>query len=301
MIASWLFVTAAVLGQTTQPAETAVQSAPRITVAQRPTTQPAAEIQAGGAAATAPAEATLPAPIEFDGLSGEPVTIQATEAGLVIQGSKQDIAYLNYLAELLQQQPEITFRIFALQNATARDLATSLQDLWTKSKTGVTGKMAPEDRLTVIPDARSNVLMVAAGEENMKAIAGIIDQLDQPSLGPGQVQFTPIQLKHIKATEAEQIVKDLLDTLQKQRKIDRDLFNIKADVRSNSLLVAAPKADLDQIRHLIELIDVPVTEESGGVAKVAIFPLLRAVAADMKASLDEMLQAGTEASKAAQE
>lgn len=306
MMTSWLLMAAAVMGQvqTTQPADAADRApAPRIRVVLPPATQPARD-EAVSLVMTRPAPdqpfsppATLPAP---GGLSGGPVSIQATETGIVITGSPEDIEFLQGIIQMMETTPDMTFQIFPLQYATARDLAQSLQQLWSDSKKTATGRVAPEDRLTVIPEARANVLMVATTPQNMEQVGQIVDQLDQPALGT-TIKFTPIPLKHINALEAQQKLSDLLKTLQQQRKVDTALFNINADVRTNSLLVAAPEADLEQIRELVRIIDVPPTLEGGGIAKVAIFPLQKAVATDLADSLTEMLRANTEAGKAAVE
>ncbi len=296
MIASWLFVAAAVLGQTTQPAEKPAGEAPRIRVV-LPASQPAVQAQPPAAPTTAPS--ALPSgSTTMTGLSGEPINIQATESGIVITGEPEDIEFLRAIAEMMESQPETVLQVFPLLNSTAQDLAGSLSSLWDKAKTGATGKILPADRLTVIADARSNVLLVAASEKNMTQISGLIQELDQPTLGPATVRFTPIPLKHIKAVEAQKMLRDVLQTVQKQRKVE---FTINADMRSNTLLVAAPAGELEQIKHIVELIDVAPTPESGGIAKARIFPLEKAVATKMAEALTEMLQANTEGGKIAEE
>src|SRR5690606_31268383 len=69
-------------------------------------------------------------------LSG-PVGIQVTETGIVITAQDpQDIEYLRDLIQMMDLQPEMDFQFVPLEHATARELAQSLQDLWTKAKTG---------------------------------------------------------------------------------------------------------------------------------------------------------------------
>lgn len=304
MIASWLIVASAVMGQTSQPATPPVGGGMRYSVATR-TTQPAAEPQEQVTipTTTAPGDVVPPGTTTMmQGLSGEPINIQSTATGIVITGRPEDIEFLRSIAEMMETAPETSFQVFPLQNATAQDLATNLTRLWQEAKKPPTGQLLPADRLTIIAEPRSNMLMVASSRENMGQVATLIQQLDQPSLtSGGPVQFTPIPLKNIKAAEAQKTIKEMLQTLQKQRKTDRDLFNISVDIRTNSLLVAASKADIEQIRHLVELIDVPPSLATGGIAKAAIFPLEKAVATKMAKALTEMLQANTEGGKVAEE
>jgi type II secretion system protein D len=324
MITSWLFVAAAVLGQvqTTQPAE----EPPGLTVEQPANAEAQApadpERRPGGSAirvrvvppATQPTAGQEPSPDEiavpalpttlpegFVGLTGGPVGIQVTDTGIVITAEDpRDIAYLQGLIEMMDRQPPVGFQFFPLENATAQTIATTLQDIWQKAKAGVTGRVSPEDRLTVVAEPRANMLMVAAAQQNMEEIETIIKQLDRPSL-VGRIDITPIPLQHIKAVEAQTRIQEMLKTLQQQYKIDRELLNISADARTNSLLVTAPKSDLEVVRRLVEIIDVPPTLEGGGVAKVAIFPLQKAVARDLADSLTEMLKADTPAGEALEE
>ena len=312
MTCCWVMLTA-ILGQASQPAADSAAAWPRITVVASAEAPRPDATAVPVAAATRPAEAAGPAgPGEpsavsvemLDDLSGDLVDIQATtDNNIILYGSERDLAILARLIEMMDSQPPgltPTFRIFQLRSAQARDLAGSIQQLWDKAHTPVSGRARPEDRITIIPEARANLLMVATTEKNMPAVEEIIRQLDQPSIG-GELRFTPVQLVHIKAEEAEQALKDMLKTLQTQRGVSGDLINIKADVRTNRLLVSAPEADLAQIREWLNLIDVEPTPESGGVVKIRIFPLQKAVARELAGSLTDMLRADSDAAKAMKE
>ncbi|MHC4672681.1 MAG: secretin N-terminal domain-containing protein, partial [Planctomycetota bacterium] len=247
--------------------------------------------------ATQPAAETMPMVTTFDGidkLTGAPVDIEATDDGkLIIYGDPNDIKILTDIARALDTQPGIEpdFRIFKLDHAQAAELAPKIEKFWNEVTKPVKGKPQPEDRITIIPDPRSNKLMVAATDFNMMKISDIILQLDQPTLDPVKL-YVPVQLKHIRVTEAEKILTEMLENLEKRRGTKQKLFDIKADLRTNSLLISAPEKDLEQIRHIIEIIDVETKVESWSVVKMAIFPLQKAVAADLVKTLQEMLQTG---------
>ncbi len=318
MLQGWMILVAA-MGQATQPATPPPATpAPVMTVAgapRRPTvvTRPGWALREETPVTEAKAPATRPAaelPAELAGeipaLSGDPIEIHATATGeLVITANKDDMAILANIIALMDRQragAERTTRIFTLQSAQAADIAPSVQKFWNEFMKPADGKVRPEDTLTIIPDARSNLLMVATAKEHMDEVAKIIEQLDVPAFGPeGVVKFTSIPLKHIKAAEAEQKIKDLLEALRKQRGVSKDFVNITADVRTNTLLISASERDLEQIRHLIEIIDVEPDEETGGVVKVAFVPLKKAVARDLADALNEMLATESDVAKAMQE
>jgi len=316
----WVVWVAVALGQTTQPASAAGVPA------SRPAAASSAGIPASRPAAAAPSRPTADEPagaadlgrlasalgagqppdtseLNISELSGNPVDIDVTADGtIILYGDEKDVAILEAFIRRMDEQPiyRPEFKIFTLKSADAADLAQKIQQLWDKAKKPVRGIMRPEDRITLIPETRANLLMVAATQENMEVIAGIIEQLDQPSLGE-LVTFESVQLHHIKAVEAEAILKDMLRSLQQRRGAKRELVTIQVNPRMNMLLINAPPEDLKQIKQWIQLIDVPPTAETGGVVKVAIFPLEKASAADVDKALSEMLRANTETAKAIQE
>lgn len=230
--------------------------------------------------------------------------MQATaDNNIILFGNEADLEILQRLIETMDTQPpgaRPTFKIFQLEYGQARDLAQSIERLWQESHRPVTGQIRPEDRITIIPEARSNSLMVAASESAMEEIAGIINQLDQQTLGE-TVEFVPVQLQHVKAEEAAAKLRQMLEDLKRIRGVTEDFANIQVDPRTNRLLISAPEADLEQIRELVNLIDVEPTAETFGVVKMAIFPLKKAVAREMVESLQDMFQAGSDAEAAMQE
>lgn len=236
-------------------------------------------------------------------LSGNPVEIEVTSDGtLVMTGEEGDLAILEAFINLMDQQPlfKPEFKIFKLKSGDATELAEKIARLWETTKKPSTGQLRPEDRLAIIPEPRANLLMVAVSEANMELITTIVTQLDQPSLG-GTVTFEPVQLKYIKAGEAEQKLKDILKSLAQRKKQSADLFTIVADARTNMLLVSAPAEDMEQIKHLIGLMDVEPTAESGAVVKVGIYPLEKAVAKDLADALTKMLERDSDDAKAIKE
>jgi type II secretion system protein D len=257
--------------------------------------------------ATAPA--TQPASVGQDvgTLSGQPVEVQATSSGDVIISTMndQDMEILTRLIEELDRLPEgaeRTARVFPLESAQASELAPVLQRFWNEYKKPVSGQIPPEDQLTIMADPRTNVLIIAAAEDAMPEVAELIENLDKPAFGDeGMLQFTGIPLKHIQAAEAAEKISELLETIQRQRGVSRELVNIKPDVRTNRLLVTASEADLEQIRSLVDLIDIPPSPESGSVVEVAFVPLKKAVARELADALNEMLEAQTDVGKALQQ
>jgi len=256
----------------------------------------------GGPVPTAASIADIARPLGE--LSGEPLEVTATSTGeLIISGTDEDIKIIEQLVALLDyQDPEVEqkVKIFQLESAQANEVAQSIQKLWDAYKKAPTGQVRLEDRLTIIPDPRTNLLMVATAEANLEEVEMIVQALDVSPIGE-VVKVTALPLKHIKAAEAEEAIKELLKVLQQQRGAAGEMFAIKANVRSNTLLVSAAEKDLEQIRHLLEIIDIEPSLETGSIAKVAIVPLKKAVAKDLVDALTEMLASQDDAAKAMKE
>lgn len=324
----WLIL-AATLGQTTQPtsstepavatqpAAAAPTSAPPVVAA--PQTQPAVAPVAVVPPATQPAplaqaappaipEITLPTTQPADGndvnaLSGSGVSVETTSDGnIMLTGDPKDLEILQSFIKQMDAQPMLTpkFEIIQLKSAQAEALALQLPTFWNNLKATVKGNVPAEDRLIILPEKRSNTLMIAASETNLPEVIKIIEQLDRPSLG-GSVKFEALQLKHIKATEADAILQELLASRQLRMGGTGKLFDIKPDPRTNTLLISAPESDLAVIRQIISLIDVEPAPEPGNAVKLAFFPLQKAVATDMAKVLTEMLQANSDQAAAMKE
>ncbi|MGQ9649637.1 MAG: secretin N-terminal domain-containing protein, partial [Phycisphaerae bacterium] len=262
---------------------------------------PAPTVAARAAAAPAPSAVEIR---ELGPLSGDTVSIHSTATGeLIVEANEEDLKVIEALINLLDAHPpeaEQTVRVFTLQSAQATDVATNIQRLWNEYKKPVSGQIRPEDRLTIIPDPRANLLMVATAIGNLKEVEMMVEALDQSPIG-GNVKVVPLPLKHIKAAEAEEAIKNLLKLLQQQRGASKELYTLYADVRTNMLLVSASERDIEQIKQLLDIIDVEPSPETGGVAKVAIVPLKKAVAADLVKALNDMLVSQSDAAKAMKE
>lgn len=307
---AWMMVAAAALGQVAPAPEgsnnvvAATQPASEALVATQPDVQvipPASQSELNLSAQTQPAGQVL-VPGNLD-LSGNPVSVEVTSDGtLLMTGSEEDLAKLEAFVKLMESQPlyQPTFRVFTLKSGSASELAASIEKFWTAAKKPTTGNLRSEDRISIIPEPRANILMVAATQANMDLIADIVDKLDKPSLGE-TIKFEPVQLQHIKAAEAQAALETLMKSIKSQKGVTKDLFNIQANVRTNMLLISAPEADMPQIKHLIQLIDVEISETSGSVVKMAVYPLQKAVAKELADVLTKMLTTDADAAKAMQE
>ncbi|NLX12757.1 MAG: hypothetical protein GXY44_03770 [Phycisphaerales bacterium] len=236
-------------------------------------------------------------------LSGDPIEVRTTESGdLILYGSEDDLAMLEAVIEVLDRMASpVQFQMFELKNAQAATLAPEIMRFWNTARAPATGPIRLEDRITIIPNARSNMLMIAASATNLETIADIVGKLDQPSLTQ-EVQFQTIQLQHINAAEAQQQLGNMLDLLQRRRQERGQLVDIVANLRLNQLLVSASQDDFEQIKKWVEQIDVdPVEQVSGRAIKARFFFLKKAAAKELAPVIEKMLEPGGAEGKEARE
>lgn len=297
------------LPPTTRPA--AARPSHTETFALPPTTRPAAQPSAMGGGfslppTTRPAH-SLPATTRPSGLQYASLTelspnarIEVVGDKLIVSGTQQDLALIRTLVEAMEQSgPQTEIKLFSLKNAQATAVAQMLQRLWTEMQQGQ--PQTPENRVSILPDQMSNTIVVGGTQANIDKIGGLIDQIEgAPSVAPKE--WTTIELKHMRASEAADIVRQTLEKLQKQKgATGPSPIDVQVDTRHNSLLIIAPQKDIEQIQKLIVIIDQPVSGPFGGAAKLAVFPLLKADADKLAKTLEEMIKVESTQKEAAKE
>lgn len=97
---------------------------------------------------------------------------------LLITGGKESFAAVERMVEQLDTPDAVArtnFRVFALRQATASKLATTLQRLFAGRPTRA--GQTPEP-VTVIADPWANALIVGAADDDMAMVESLVQQLD---------------------------------------------------------------------------------------------------------------------------
>lgn len=174
---------------------------------------------------------------------------------------------LERIAELVEQlDRELPddlrgIRILPLTHADATTIASSLQRLLDERARPRGGgrRMSPSSRVAVIPDARSNSLLISGGPDGFDLVQTLVAQLDQPGTSlVGQVRLIP--LEHSDAGMLATTLSDLFTRRYQAARtpdMQRNRPVILADPRSNSLLVAAGVDDNQAIDALLAKLDRP--------------------------------------------
>jgi len=257
--------------------------------------QPAAQGPAGPPATPRPASApptTQPGSVSYPGTTelSPSARIEVVGNKLVVSGTQQDLALIRTLVEAMEESgPQTEIRLFSLRNAQSTSVAQNLQRLWSEMQAGL--PQTPENKVTILADQLSNTIIVSGTEPNIERVGTLIEGIDNAPSIVGQLkEWTPIELKYMRASEAAEIVRQTLEKLQKQKGVTGPApIDVQVDPRHNSLLIIAPQKDIEQIHKLISIIDQPPTTEFGGVSKLAVFPLMKSDAEKLAKTLQDMI------------
>jgi len=215
---------------------------------------------------------------------------------LIMSGLEESVALAEAMLKQLDSKVPIELRdirIIPLANAEAATLATTLQrmmDARVQRQQSLGVKDADALRVIVVPDARSNSLIVGGSKDSFALVESIAGKLDgaSPALG-GQIQL--IALDNANASTIAATLQNMFnqryqaataDDVRRQRPI------ILADVRSNALLVAANNDDSKILEGLLEKLDVKLKDAS---VQLVVLPLKHNDAAIVGSTIRTLFQA----------
>jgi len=222
---------------------------------------------------------------------------------LVVSTSPRSFAVLEHLLRSLDAPlpPDVReIRTITLSHASAARLSAMIQQLM-DARLERLRRVQPEtadlERVLIIPDSRTNALIIAAGEESFEVVKRLATDLDRtPEEGEEAVQIVTLQRGNVQriASTVQQILdRRYADLPAEVRRSQRPL--VLTDARSNSLLVAAAPEDLAVVEQVVRrLEDAPINPAVGlhlipltGVRAEAIAPRLETVMAQRRQSLGE--------------
>ena len=201
---------------------------------------------------------------------------------LVIASNQEDFEEINELVETLESRPLINdTRLFELKEADATVMASMLEELFS----GMEGQSETFQAPTIMPDSRSNSLVVAASRDTMERVVDLVHRLDVKA-GPTTAIFRVYPLENTSATKIAPRMQELFDSRQESDELTRTPIVILAEESSNSILSSASRDDHESVVELIGLLDRP----SNVAKQFRIFPLKMAKASVVAEKLDELLQ-----------
>ncbi|MCP5526398.1 MAG: hypothetical protein H7A47_06270 [Verrucomicrobiales bacterium] len=214
-----------------------------------------------------------------------PVTVTADDRSnlLLITGGKESFAAVERMVEQLDTPDAVArtnFRVFALRQATASKLATTLQRLFAGRPTRA--GQTPEP-VTVIADPWANALIVGAADDDMAMVESLVQQLDSETEEAG----LRVQVFALEKADARRVSTTLESLLRGTGGGGAaPAVTVNVDERLNAVIVSAGENDLKRVAELVAQLD---TDQVARVAEIRVFPLQNARAAALATILDDVL------------
>lgn len=242
------------------------------------------------------------------------VNIQAIpELGaIVVSGSPEDIEEFSKLLDELSKlnaTAETELRLLTLKHADAVSATTILNQVFSRVAVGASSlnlqapapqqqggfpfgaifgqqqqQAQPQASIAIIPLPRFNALLVGAPRIRFKEIEETLEKIDRP-VGE-QVKFKTFALTKANATRAAAIITQFYNQRFPGETLTQNALRVQAEPSTNTLVVQASPADLEEVSRLIDYLEKNV---SSSVNEVRIVPLKNAPATDIVTILSQAI------------
>ncbi|MBI5864338.1 MAG: hypothetical protein HZB38_07510, partial [Planctomycetes bacterium] len=167
-----------------------------------------------------------------------------------------------------------------------------VQDVFDKKKEArqSSEKSGQKDTLAVLPDSRSNALVLTGTKDYVEEAEALIQELDQPMAGRVEFKIRPMVLGS--ASNAAKLLDDMVKKSREQsggssgKAGQSTPVHIAADALTNSLLLAASKEDMVLLEHWVDLLDRPT--EFGRIQRIV--PLTRGSSDDLSKAIGDLFK-----------
>ncbi len=216
---------------------------------------------------------------------------------LIVGGSKESFDVVAELARKLDQAPAALagqLRILPLAEANADTVARTLGELFDQRYAAARTPDVARQKPVILPDLRTNALLIAANADDTKVIESLLERLDVKLTDPA-VRLEVVGLEHNDASivgpTIQQIFEQRLESLTPSgaQPSPADRVNVAVDAMSNALIVSANKDNMDLIRSLVSRIDRQPGEK-GGVYR--LFALKNSDAQRVATMLENLVSQG---------
>lgn len=182
------------------------------------------------------------------------VRVSASPGGtaIIVAAPAESMGLIDQFVAMIDQSPvtdRLSIRRYALQNARAQQLSQTIQQLMDAQRQGPNASELPQARL--VPDARTNSLLVTASETQHSEIKRLLETADSSAEEPG-MKLAIIPLQQASPDTVRRIVEEVLIG-RDQAKASK--IRISADDSSSLFVVRAQEEDIDEVRRIVAQVD----------------------------------------------
>ncbi|MCC6969901.1 MAG: hypothetical protein IT434_06725 [Phycisphaerales bacterium] len=182
------------------------------------------------------------------------VRVSASPGGtaIIVAAPAESMGLIDQFVAMIDQSPvtdRLSIRRYALENARAQQLSQTIQQLMDAQRQGPNASELPQARL--VPDARTNSLLVTASETQHSEIKRLLETADASAEEPGMVMAI-IPLQQASPATVRRIVEEVLIG-RDQAKASK--IRISADDSSSLFVVRAQQDDIDEVKKIVAQVD----------------------------------------------
>ncbi len=228
------------------------------------------------------------------------VETDALANALILSCSPENLSLIKGLLAKVDVEPPTqtgVVRIYAMQNGDAQGIASTLDSLVTKglykpammaSSTASNNASTAKEKISIVADQRTNVLIISASKENFAVLEEVIKKLDSPEAKGLGADIRMYTLKHADAGRLAPSLQKFFDAKrQAETAVDKNktpplAVTFTPDSRTNTMLVAGSPDAFNAVDAMMETLD------GDEVRSTSIFKVFRLKYATAKESADQM-------------
>jgi len=214
---------------------------------------------------------------------------------LIITDYAENIRRLLKIVEQIDQPLDVEVTVIPLKYASALDISDLISRTMSSNQ-GAAGVKRPGEQvpgLAIVPDLRTNSLLVRSSNPGqLKQLQSLVEKLDVVATKGGNTHV--VYLRNSDATKLAEVLRGLLDAETQNQAGKKGATNtnrkslIQADAATNSLIINATDAVYNNLRAVIEKLDVRR-------AQVYVEALIAEVTSDKASELGFQWAAATDA------
>ena len=179
-------------------------------------------------------------------------------SSLLVAGSPEDAALVRQIVAKLDEipsNPAVGVHVLPLVAARADTIAPRIQQLMRDRAASLGTSQTPSDAVSVAPDIASNALIVAASDENLEVVKGLVELLAKAAKEQlTDRPFEVIVLSKSSATDMARMLDDMY-VAEENRRRGENTVQVSADQRINAIVASGGEADVAAIRRLVAQLD----------------------------------------------
>lgn len=195
-------------------------------------------------------------------------------SSILVTASPENMKRIEALVKEVDSRQDQQIRVVQIKHGDADSIAQTLQEIFSDGGGGGGRRfwMPQRGGISITHTAGTDTLLIKAKDSEFEEIMAVLEQLDTPERGPGEIRT--FALKYMDATEMQAILETYLQKPGSSTGGRRGgaAGGLSGDVRisvssaTNSLVVSGGKDQLDRLAGVIAQIDVEVLD--GGNAPV---------------------------------